>query len=575
LFLEQLLYGVEAGEEVPDSIQGLVLGRMDRLPPADREALLAASVIGQRFALAPVRHLVGNPHYEPSGLLAHYLVRPEGEDAFLFAHALIQEGVYQSLLKARRRELHQRAAEWFADRDPVVRAQHLDRAGDPAAARAYIEAARSQAAGYDYQSARSLVERGLAVATTRADQYTLTCLHGDLLHDLGSVETSIEVYRKGLEIAETDAERCRAWLGLAAGMRVTDAFDEAFLALDEAQAAATLHDLAAELARIHHIRGNLLFPLGRGEECHEQHELSLRYAQQTESTEAEARAFGGLGDAEFARGRMRTAHAHFRRCLELCRARGFGRIEVANRSMYGFTRLFLNEVEQALADSLAAVEAAVRVGHARAELIGQNIVCNVLCDMADMPRLGEQVAKAQALVRKMGAWRFEAQNLIFLARVLLAEKRRLEAVELIREAWKISRETSVGFSGPRVLSTLALATEDPAERRQALEEGEWLLDANAIRYNHLCFCRDAIDVSLGVGDWGAVHRYATALEDYTRAESLPWADLFIARGRALATFRRGAGDDGTIRALGQLRDEARRVGLHAAVPALDAALAEA
>ena len=181
----------------------------------------------------------------------------------------------------------------------------------------------------------------------------------------------------------------------------------------------------------------------------------------------------------------------------------------------------------------------------------------------------------RALVRRLGAWRFEAQNLLFLARTLLAEERRLEAVELIQEAWKISCETSVGFSGPRVLSTLALATEDPAARQQALEEGERILKANAIRYNHLCFCRDAIDVSLGAGDWDAVHRYATALEDYTRAEPLPWADLFIARGRALAAFRSGVGDDGTVRALKQLRDEAQRVSLHTAVPALDAALAGA
>jgi len=54
-------------------------------------------------------------------------VVPEGDD-LLFAHALIQEGAYSTLLRTRRRELHRRAADWFAATDPVLYAQHLDRA---------------------------------------------------------------------------------------------------------------------------------------------------------------------------------------------------------------------------------------------------------------------------------------------------------------------------------------------------------------------------------------------------------------------------------------------------------------
>ena len=33
-----------------------------------------------------------------------------------------------------------------------------------------------------------------------------------------------------MAVADVDVERCRAWLGLAAGLRVTDRFDEAFAA---------------------------------------------------------------------------------------------------------------------------------------------------------------------------------------------------------------------------------------------------------------------------------------------------------------------------------------------------------
>ena len=57
----------------------------------------------------------------------HFLVRPEG-DEFLFAHALIRDGVYASLLHSARRALHGRAAAWYQGRDPVLRAEHLERA---------------------------------------------------------------------------------------------------------------------------------------------------------------------------------------------------------------------------------------------------------------------------------------------------------------------------------------------------------------------------------------------------------------------------------------------------------------
>jgi hypothetical protein len=51
LFLDQLLRHAEedAGGGVPDSIRGLVQARLDRLTMSDKQALQAASVLGQRF----------------------------------------------------------------------------------------------------------------------------------------------------------------------------------------------------------------------------------------------------------------------------------------------------------------------------------------------------------------------------------------------------------------------------------------------------------------------------------------------------------------------------------------------
>ena len=179
LFLEQLLRNAQEGTtaSLPDSIQSLVLARMDRLGPEDKRGLQVASVIGQRFDMGALRHVLEIGDYDCWALIEHNLVRPEGAD-YLFTHALIQEGVYSSLLKRQRQELHRKAAEWYAGNEAVLCAEHLASAGDEKAPSAYFEAAREEAQHFRFERALDLTVRGLALARVRADQHSLTCLKG-------------------------------------------------------------------------------------------------------------------------------------------------------------------------------------------------------------------------------------------------------------------------------------------------------------------------------------------------------------------------------------------------------------
>jgi tetratricopeptide (TPR) repeat protein len=376
LFLEQLLRHAQENQEagVPGSVQSLVQARLDRLDPLDRAALQAASTLGQRFDQGALSHLLDRPDYAPERLAAHLLVRPQGGCSFLFAHALIRDAVYDSLLRSRRRKLHRRAADWFANQgDPVLRAQHLDRAEDAEAARAYLAAARAQAAAYHYEVALHLVERGVALARDQVDRFALTCFGGDILHDLGAMADARRAYELALSLPVSDAERDRAWIGLAAVKRMTDDLEGALADLERAERAATARgEQLAERARIHLLRGNLCFPRGDIAGCLREHGQSLELARQAGSAELEAAALGGLGDAEYMRGRMLSADDWFRRCIELCQRHGFGRIEVANRPMASITRWFAGDARGALDDALASVDAAARVGHRRAEIIGHH-----------------------------------------------------------------------------------------------------------------------------------------------------------------------------------------------------------
>ena len=574
LFLEQLLRNAEehGEEDMPASIQSLVLSRMDRLSASDKQALQAASVIGQRFALGALRALLEDIAYDCKALVAHFLVRPEGED-YLFTNALVRDGVYTSLLSARRQELHRRAAAWFVERDSILHAEHLDRADDPATAKAYLEAAQAQAAQYRYESTLRLAERGLEAAGDRPIRYALGCLRGDMLRRLGDSNRSIEAFEVALDVADDDAQKCRAWLGIAAGMRIVDRYDDALAALQRAEAAATERNLATDLAQIHYYRGNIYFPLGNFDGCLEQHALAREYAQQAGSPEYEAQALGGLGDAYFVGGRMITAHDHFQRCIEVCRQNRLRRIEIANLHMLGETRLYKNELQSALDDCVAAAQPAAGIGHYRAELATRCVMAYLLYDMGRLPDAEQQCEQALIIARRLGARRFEALAHIYMGQILASKGRMSEAIERVEEAIAIGRESGITYSGPWALGVLAMITRDPAQRRRALKEGELILRQECVSHNYFWFYRNAMEACLESGEWEEVERFAAALEAYTRPEPLPWSDFFITRGRILAAFGRGQRDDVTMQELKRLRDEAERVGFKTALPALEEALA--
>ena len=177
------------------------------------------------------------------------------------------------------------------------------------------------------------------------------------------------------------------------------------------------------------------------------------------------------------------------------------------------------------------------------------------------------------LVRRLGARRFLQGCLLYLGKASLAEGRRDEALELLQEALAISRETGIRFHGPNVLGGLARAAADPDQRRRALAEGEAIIRQGCVAHNQLRFYPDAIETALDLADWEEALRYGDALEAFTRPEPLPWSDFFIVRGRVLVAIGRGRQDDSTRLELEHLRDEARRLELLTALPALDEVLA--
>jgi hypothetical protein len=78
---------------------------------------------------------------------------------------------------------------------------------------------------------------------------------------------------------------------------------------------------------------------------------------------------------------------------------------------------------------------------------------------------------------------------------------------------------------------------------------------------------------LSVGDAAGALSYVAALDNYTRMEPLPWADLFAARGRVLAAAMQDRHDEGLQLSLERVRDALADAGFRSFLPAVVEALA--
>lgn len=101
---------------IPDSIQGVIMARIDRLDDRLKHVLGVAAVIGHSFLYRVLRIVLEQAEQlderlarlKAAELIADYQSVPEL--AYIFRHALVQESVYESLLLERRRRLHRQIA---------------------------------------------------------------------------------------------------------------------------------------------------------------------------------------------------------------------------------------------------------------------------------------------------------------------------------------------------------------------------------------------------------------------------------------------------------------------------------
>ena len=212
--------------DVPATLAGVLQARLDSLPPAERNTLQQASVVGRTFWDDSVSYIsaasdqddalnaIHNTDAHLSSLRSRELVYRREESTFAdtgeftFKHAVLRDVTYESVLKRLRRLFHGLAADWLITNSGErtseytgLIADHLELAGKAEAAITYLIQAGDQARGlYAHHEAINHYQRALALLKCTEDHErtarTLMKL-GLTYHNAFEYDKSRQAYEEG------------------------------------------------------------------------------------------------------------------------------------------------------------------------------------------------------------------------------------------------------------------------------------------------------------------------------------------------------------------------------------------
>ena len=205
---------------IPDTIQGVIVARIDRLDESVKNVLKLASVIGRSFFLRVLKAIAdatdavepGLGRLEETELIRLRQHAPEIE--YIFKHALVQEAAYDSILADRRRAIHRSVAQaiesLFAERSSnefaSLLAYHYACAEDWPKAQTFLLAAGDQAgrtaadaeALEHYRQAEATFMKVAACELTPLQRATMDRKLGQAFYGVGNYDEALAHFSRAL-----------------------------------------------------------------------------------------------------------------------------------------------------------------------------------------------------------------------------------------------------------------------------------------------------------------------------------------------------------------------------------------
>lgn len=386
---------------VPDTINAVVLSRVDRLPETHKTTLKVASTIGRvfEFDLLSRSHPVHPGHEElveqMAALERRDFTRLETEyprPIYVFKHNITQEVTYQSLLEDQRQQLHRTVGEALESLQPgaverlAYHYSHSDSRDkalfflDKAACKAQREYANETALNY-YDRALALDERwnwlkgkvevlhvlgrrdeektmlGELLARPDAPAPDVAYLWGQHHEAVAEFPQAVAALRKALEaykgqVNTVGQSRCLALLGLVARRRgdyceAQDWYEKALEQLDQ--------KACNERIQILNGLGTVLRQQGQFDIAEDHYKQALALSRESGNLIGEAQAIDNLGTVAYRQRNPAKAMTHHKQAAEMRRSIGDRVGEGVSLNNLALAAIGVGDYDRALESLLATL----------------------------------------------------------------------------------------------------------------------------------------------------------------------------------------------------------------------------
>ena len=509
---------------VPASLHDSMMARLDR-HQALKEVAQTAACIGREFGRGLLAKISSLPDADLRDALGRLedaeLVFRRGarqDEQYVFKHALVRDAAYESLLKARRQEIHARilaALEGAPETAPEILAQHASEAGLVERAIDYWQQAAALAiARPAYQEAISHINQALRLAERMTESRAWQERRLQLALLLGQATIPL----RGYSHSQTVAVFKRA-------QRLVDTMGDAAQRFSVSYAMWVAYYVRGDHARAFDIAQSM-----------------LRRARRERSDARMLSALRALGISQMITGEPATAHATFERAQQLAEIvqqqsrehriavahRFAADPEIATQFHVALTLWALGHVDRAGALVARTVDAARSMGHAHTlgHALAHGAIFAVVARNADdaLRLSAETIAFADE--HDMDLWRGYGSILNGYALVLAGEMAR--AVPVMESGFVHLARTETGTMVPvhHAVHAYALATLgrfEEAAREAAMVQDE--LHSGAERYfwpECLRWLGDYLKLAPHARRADAESAYADALAQARKQRAMSW-----------------------------------------------------
>jgi predicted ATPase/class 3 adenylate cyclase len=484
--------------DIPDSVQALVMSRIDQLDESSKLTVKVASVIGRTFKYRTLRGIYP-VQLTPERLRRNLerlsrldltpLDRPAPEWEYIFKHVITQEVAYESLLYAHRRELHHRVGKYlegtYADsleEHYELLAHHYYHSDDPEKSWHYLVKAGDRARDqYANEAAIAHYSQALSLDSARDDAHRVYESLGDVYRLIGQYENTLSSYRKSLErhpptaaqVAEIRRKIAKTW-------ELQGRYDEAMHYLHLTIASLGDETMTPEVARIYGDMGWIAMQQGDYEEalqlCTGGLDIAGSLSCDEKSHRVKAELQHTLGTIYLRTGDYARAAAYFQTCIEVRESVGdlYGTI----RSYNNLAHVYWSQSDYDLAAEYMrkSLEISRKIGHTYGTAMCTNNLGVIYYTLGDYPRAIEHYERSLRIRKEIGDVQGIADTYNNLGEVHHALGNRQQARDYLQEAARLFIEIGDKMTlmdAYRLLAEVELALEDVDE---ALEYCQRSLD---------------------------------------------------------------------------------------------------